>query len=188
MRPAAAAVVARRTEAAGGFGGVPRCGKGRDLRAFCGPEGKSPAEPYNRLDMLSLKAECQLQLRQTTAALDALDAAQREAANGASRGGCQHGLIGVCLSHSAFSHAQHYTPKTSNGPLAKKPIDILDRGQRPDAYKALFADELAAAQQKIRQAETARTMPPILEGAKNAPGGCRHQKKRRPGTPRRRWS
>ncbi len=124
------------------------------------------AEPYNRFEMLALRAECQLQLRQTAAALDSLTAAQKEAA---SQGNADD--VGASLAFADLiqrSPALRYTPKTSNGPLAKKPIDILGRGQRPDAYKALFADELTSAQQKVRQAETARQMPPILDAAKNA--------------------
>ncbi len=122
------------------------------------------AEPYNRFEMLTLRAECQLQLRQTAAALDSLTAAQKQAASQGNADG-----VGASLAFADLiqrSPALRYTPKASNGPLAKKPIDILDRSQRPQAYEALFADELTSAQQKVRQAETARQMPPILEAAK----------------------
>jgi hypothetical protein len=128
---------------------------------------KGPAaEPYDRLEMLLLRAECQLQLRAAAPALEALTQAQKEAVT---RGDADKlGEVSAMMLLIQRSPAMRYTPKQSTGPLAKKPIEILDRGTRKEAYKALFEDELAAARPKVRGAETATRLPPVLEAAKVA--------------------
>jgi hypothetical protein len=127
-----------------------------------------PAAAYDRPEMLLLRAECQLQIRQTQAAKDTLDDAVREA-----RGG--HGVapnpegLGKAMALSALvakSPNMLYTPRSRTGPLAPKPIAILDRAARPAAYKALFEDSLTEVKARVAAAQGAVTMGPILDAAK----------------------
>ena len=130
---------------------------------------KGPAaQAYDRVELLMLRAECQLQIKESRACLDSLEAARKEAGvQGKSDG------VGAAMAMALLvqrSTAFRYVPKTAAaGPVAPKPVDILDRQARPEAYKALFADELAGTRQKVRAAETVRTMPPIMEAAESDP-------------------
>src|SRR5206468_2862281 len=63
------------------------------------------------------------------------------------------------------SKGMQYSPKAKTGPLAAKPINILDREARKEAYKALFEDQMAATKGKVAAAQSARTMTPILDAA-----------------------
>jgi hypothetical protein len=123
-----------------------------------------PAEGMDRVALLMLRAECQLQLKETQATLASLEQARKEAAAGG-RGDD----VGTALAMTALiqkSVAFKYTPKTSNGPLTPKPMDILNRQTRQEVFKALFADQLLPTRAKVKQAEQSRTMPPVLEAAK----------------------
>ena len=128
----------------------------------------TPAAAYDRAEMLLLRAECQLQIRETQAAQSTLDATVKEA-----RGG--NGIppkpdaLGKALAFSALitkSPNMLYTPRSRTGPLTPKPINILDRAARPAAYKALFEDSLAGVKAHVLAAQGAATMPPILDTAK----------------------
>jgi hypothetical protein len=124
------------------------------------------AEGYDRFAMLMLRAECQLQVKETRSALDTLEQAKKEAA-----GKADPDRVGEAAAMTLLiqrSPGMKYTPKTSTGPLAKKPIDILDRTTRQEAYKALFEDELATARATVRRAEAAAALPPLMEAAKAA--------------------
>jgi hypothetical protein len=120
------------------------------------------AAGYDRVEMLTLRGECQLQLRETKTALDSLDAAYKEAML-ANRDGWEPLALAALVQNSPQFK---YTPKTKTGPLAPKVVDILDRKERPAAYKALFDDLLGAAKKKVEAAQSSRNMTPILEAAK----------------------
>jgi len=128
-----------------------------------------PAAVYDRTEMLLLRGECQLQIRQIQAAQEALDAAVKEA-RGVNGVPPNPENAGKALALSALitkSPSMMYTPKTRTGPLAPKPINILDRTARPAAYKALFVDALADVETKVRALQLVQTMPPILDAAKS---------------------
>jgi hypothetical protein len=127
-----------------------------------------PAAAYDRAEMLQLRAECQLQLRQTQAAQASLDAVVKEA-RGNNDVPPNPDRLGQALALSALvakSTTMLYTPRNHTGPLAPKPINILDRAARPAACKALFDDSLADVKTKVRTAQDAAAMPPILDAAK----------------------
>jgi len=126
---------------------------------------KGPAaEAYNRPDMLMLRAECQLQVRETRSALDSLAQAQKEAAAAGDADRLGAGLAMQLLIQK--SPAFKYTPRSTTGPIAKKPIDILDLKARPDAYKALFEDELVGVRATVRKAETSTSLVPLMDASK----------------------
>jgi hypothetical protein len=125
-----------------------------------------PAAAYDRAEMLLLRAECQLQIRQFQAARTSLDAAVKEA-----RGPVPSpDQLAKALALSALvakSPNMLYTPRNRTGPLAPKPIDILDRVTRPAAFKALFEDSLPDGKARVRNAAIAETLPPILDAARD---------------------
>jgi hypothetical protein len=124
------------------------------------------ATAYDRFEMLMLRAECQLQIRETRTALDSLEQARKE---GVAKADADK--VGAATAMALLvqrSPAMKYTPKTSNGPVARKPIDVLAPESRQEAYKALFEDELATARQAVVRAETAAKLQPVMEAAKAA--------------------
>jgi hypothetical protein len=127
-----------------------------------------PTAAYDRAEMLQLRAECQLQLRQTSAAQASLDAAVKEA-RGSKDVPPNPDRLGQALALSALvakSPNLLYAPKSRTGPLAPKPINILDRTARPAACKALFDDSLPDVKTRVRIALDASAMPPVLDAAK----------------------
>ncbi len=128
----------------------------------------TPAAAYDRLEMLLLRAECQLQIRQTPAAQAALDTVVKEA-RGGNNAPANPDALGKALALSALiarSPNMLYAPKSRTGPLTPKTIDILDRAARPSACKALFEDSLADVKARVRAAQGVNTLPLILDAAK----------------------
>jgi hypothetical protein len=126
------------------------------------------AAPYDRGEMLMLRAECQLQIRETAAALVTLDAAAKEA-RGSNSQAPNPDTLGQSLALTALvnkSSNLQYTPKNHTGPLAPKPFNILDRAARPEAFKALFEDVLPDAKAKVRATQNTTTLQPVLDTAK----------------------
>jgi len=130
-------------------------------------ELKGPAAvPYNRPEMLLLRGECLLQTRQNSAAKVALDDSLKEAiAAGDSV------IAGNALALStlmAKSANLTYSPKKGTSPVAAKPISILDRTVRPDAYKALYNDLLPETTTKARAAIKSESMTTVMSVARDA--------------------
>jgi len=121
------------------------------------------AAPYDRHDMLMVKAECQLQIRQPSMAIGTLDVVKKEALTAQKpddvlKAAAFAGLIQK--SPNGF-----YTPKTA---AIKTPIKIADRTTRKSAYDALYADELALFTPKQTAADNGQSLPPFLAAAKLA--------------------
>jgi hypothetical protein len=139
----------------------------RSLQRVLGLKGAAAA-PYNRAEMLMLRAECQLQIREPSAALTTLDAVAKEA-RGSKDQASNPDMFGKALALTVLVNKSanlQYTPKTRTGPLAPKPINILDRAARPEAYKALFTDILPDAKAKVRAMENTTALQPLLDTAK----------------------
>ncbi len=126
----------------------------------------SAAVPYNRPELLLLRGECLLQTRQATTAKTALDDAFKEslAAGDSITAGEALALAALITKSSNMT----YTPKKGNSPIAPKPIGILDRAARPDAYKALFDDMLPDTKNKTRAAVQSSSMTAIMSAARDA--------------------
>lgn len=129
-------------------------------------ELKGPAAvPYNRPEMLLLRAECLLQTRQPTAAKDALEKAFTE-----SLAAGDSVTAGDCLALSSLfarSPGMIYTPKKGTAPVAPKPMGILDRKARPEVYKILFAEMLPETKNKVRAALKVDSMTAVMSVARD---------------------
>lgn len=127
-------------------------------------ELKGPAAAgYDRYELLMLRGECQLQIREQPSALDSYAAAQKEAtANSKPEPAAKAGAMELLLQRSSgFT----YTPRTGD---SKEPISILDPARRPRALLCLYADEMATVSAKFKLALAAKSLPPIMEFAKTA--------------------
>ena len=125
-------------------------------------KGPAAAE-YDRTELLILRANCLLEIREQRSALDAFAAARKQAIDDskpdlAAKAAAMELLI-------TRSSAFQYTPKTGD---SKEPISILDPLKRPRAMLCLYADEMAAIQAKYKAVLAARNLPPIIEFCKLA--------------------
>ncbi|MCL2641612.1 MAG: hypothetical protein FWD53_12255 [Phycisphaerales bacterium] len=117
------------------------------------------AAAYDRHELFMLRAECQLQNKDQTNAIAALNHAKKEAITAR-----QFGKLAAPTALAALvqkSVGYKYTPKN-----AKEGFSVLDLSQRPAAYAALLADEFPQAKSKVDALNHAKTMAPILEAAK----------------------
>jgi hypothetical protein len=130
-------------------------------------ELKGPAAvPYNRPEMLVLRGECFLQTRQSANAKTALEEALKEAV---AAGDSVTAGNALALS-TLFSKSSNmtYSPKKGTAPVAPKPINILDRAARPEAYKALYDDLLPETRTKTRAALQSQSMTAVMSAARDA--------------------
>ena len=118
-----------------------------------------PAD-YDRIEMLMLRAECFLQLKQNTQALDTLEGIRKMTLQSASK---KDEAAAVALSTLIRrSPGGKYTPKTGTD---KSPIDIMERTSRDTAFHALWADELANYQQTAKTAGAGTSLSAITTAA-----------------------
>jgi hypothetical protein len=112
---------------------------------------------YDRMAMLMLRGECEFQMKQTTQALGTFDAIRKQAHKDADKKDEAQAAAIVFLIRK--SPGLLYTPKTASD---KTPINILDRGRRQEAYRKLYDDELAVAQQMAKEAAFGTSLAPIM--------------------------
>jgi len=109
------------------------------------------ARPYPRYDMLVLKGDCHLMLKQTAWAVEAFAAAAKEPGDAKTTGVARATELLI-----KRSSATGYVPKTPAGGAERgkrsEPIPIADRENRKKALTALYADELAAFGPKVKRA------------------------------------
>lgn len=119
------------------------------------------AAGYDRHEMLMLKAECQLQLKMSSAALDTLELARKEAATALAEDQAMQSQALAMLIKA--SPGGTYTPQTGT---IRKPIPIADKTLRKGAYDSMLGDQLAQINVKVKQAKAANKLPPVAEAAK----------------------
>jgi hypothetical protein len=119
--------------------------------------GKAAAG-YDRFELLMLKGETHLRLKQYKTAGDAFGAAAKDTKDDV---------------HAATARATQRLVREAKGPEIQRRVpkkdeplqkaDLLDREKRPDALRIVYEDLTAAAEPKIKEAARARTLPPIAE-------------------------
>lgn len=123
-------------------------------------KGKAAAN-YNRHELLRIKGETHLRLKASGPAAQAFAEASKEAPDGTAT--AYDIAVELLIRRSSV---MAYTPKAkdpADKTKALPPIDILEPENRGKAIRALFTDEWAASEPKIRAANEGRTLPPILE-------------------------
>lgn len=125
------------------------------------------AEGFDRYELLALKAETHLRMGSAPNAAttwgQAAEAAdeQKDAQKAAVARATQMLL--------KRAKGTDYVPRVAaRGAKKPDPIDILDPEKRKDALKAMYADDKAAADPKIKAGLRARTLPPIAEATEAA--------------------
>ena len=122
------------------------------------------AAPYNRHEMLMMKAECQIQAKQYAGAIGSAQLAKKEAEQAKhTEEGMESDALLLLLQRSQNGA---YTPVTAT---VKLPIKLMDKDKRKDAYDALYADAKELFSRKAEAAEKGTSLPPYLELARLAP-------------------
>jgi tetratricopeptide (TPR) repeat protein len=122
---------------------------------------KDAAGQYDRHELLRMKAEAHLNLKDSAAAASAFAAAAKEAPDDASRAGDKASELVVKRSKNLT-----FTPKPGKKGEKAAPIEILDPEKRKDAFKAMFEEDKAEAAPTLKAAQGAKTLPPIVEALK----------------------
>ena len=121
------------------------------------------AKDFDKADVLVLRAEAYLQLKQQSGAIEAYKQAIKETDDPV-----KAGVPKAMLTLIQRSKQLVYTPKPSNDPTKPvAPLDITDAKQRKQALTALFEEEWKPTQTKIDalKRKGATQLPPILEAA-----------------------
>jgi hypothetical protein len=122
------------------------------------------AAPYNRHDMLMLKAECQIQVRQFAGAIGSTETARKDAEQAHKTDDEMEAQALEVLLQKSPNGA--YTPVTA---AVKIPIKLMDRTKRKDAYAALYADLKEVFGRGVETAEKGSSLPPYLNTMKLEP-------------------
>jgi len=115
---------------------------------------------FDRVAMLMLRGECTLQLKQSSTALDYLDAIRKQAHEDASR--LDEARAAALMFLVRKSPGYLYTPKTASN---KTPVEILPRNSRDGIYRFLYDDELAVSRQMAKEAAFGTTLAPVVKVA-----------------------
>ena len=123
------------------------------------------AQPYDRCELLTLKAEAHLRLR----ANDAAAAAFRQASE-ATGDREQQAIARATEQLIRRSRGLAFTPKHAPKGRAANlgPIDVIDPEKRRAALRAMFADDMADVAPKVQAAKEAKTLPPRLKAIQAA--------------------
>ena len=114
----------------------------------------------------AIKGEAQLHLKQYALASESYDKA--------AKAGGDPAVAAVDAATAVLAKRVRngtYTPRQPGSDGAKiPPVDVLTPDGRKAAFAALFTDELAAAEPKLKAAQTAKTVPQLLAAASLANG------------------
>ena len=119
------------------------------------------AKAYDKHELLRLKAESHLKLKDTSAAASAFAAAGKAAADEAA--GAEDKAAEMVVKRSKNLT---FTPKVGKKGEKPQPIDISDPEKRKAAYAAMLEEEKVEAEPRIKAARTAKSLPPIAEALK----------------------
>ena len=121
------------------------------------------AKDVDKYDVLMLRAEAQLQLKQQGPAIESYNKAVKETSD-PTKAGVPKAMVKLIQKSKAFV----YTPKPSNDPTHPgAPLNILDPKERKTALKALFDDEWKPTQAKIDELKKRgnTSLTPVIEAS-----------------------
>ena len=131
------------------------------------------AKAYDRHDLLNLKAETHLRLKESSAAATAFELAAKEAPDEKAKATDAASAMLVKRSKSlTFTPAAKKAPAAGAGAVAagakaggaaSGPLDITDPGQRKEAFAAMFAEQKQQVAPKLKAGKDAKSLPPLVE-------------------------
>jgi hypothetical protein len=148
------------------------------------------AKAYDRHDLLRLRGETQLKLKDVTGAATSFEQAAKEAPDDKARAVDLATQAVIKRSKNlTFTPSSKKAAKAGAGAAAaggavaagagekagekSGPIDVGDPEKRKDAFAVLFAEQKADVEPKLKAAKDAKTLPPVVD-ALQAAGGLRN--------------
>ncbi len=122
------------------------------------------AEPYDRAELWTLKAEAQLQQKQFVPASDSFEKASEEASATPEQKDMNKALSDLVRK----CDARGYRPPSTKETPSPQPIDVFDSASRLEALKAFFNAELAEAHAALEKAKKKPVVGEISKVLKNA--------------------
>jgi len=124
--------------------------------------GDSAAQ-YDRHELLRLKAESHLGLKDAPAASSAFAMAAKEAKDDAARAEDKASELVIKRSKNL-----QFTPKAGKKGEKAEPIDVVDPEKRKAAFAALLEEEKVTVAPVLKAAKGSKTLPPIVEALKQS--------------------
>jgi hypothetical protein len=123
------------------------------------------AQQYDRYDLLMLRGEAALRMKQNSVAMQSFAEAQKETTDDQKKAIARGTEILVRKSKQTG-----YTPRVGVRPAPGEkpagPMPIIEEADRKAALEALLADEMTAVQPKLNAAKNATALPPLADAAK----------------------
>lgn len=123
-------------------------------------KGKA-AEPYDRHELLRLKAETHLRMKAAQPAISAMAEASKIAPDGPAAALDIATELLLRKVNAGFSYQPKLKDKDDKT-KAQPPISVIEPEDRKKAIEALYADEMAALTAKVTAAKAGRALPPIV--------------------------
>jgi hypothetical protein len=123
------------------------------------------SQPYNRADLLMLRGEAYLHLKQNAQAAESFAQAAKVADDPEKKSIAQATEVLI-----KRSKPTGYLPRTaSTQPAVKQgtPLPIMDKEQRRIAFSALLDDELTTASPKVKAAANGNSLLPVIEACRS---------------------
>ena len=121
------------------------------------------ARGYDRFELLRLRAEANLRLKQNPAASDAFAAAARQIESSDADRAAKLRAVAMLVKRAKGTT---YVPRTGPGKAKPDPIDLLDEDSRKRAIDALYEDEAADVMARVNSLRKSNTLPAIAEASK----------------------
>ena len=122
------------------------------------------AQGYDRIDLLMLRGEVFLRLKQQPKAIESFDAALTEIAAADPKSPVDPKVAAVARATELLvkqSKQYVYTPKTMKVGVPSQPVSVLDMAQRKAGFAALLADMTADLTPKAKAAKSANRWCPL---------------------------
>jgi hypothetical protein len=123
------------------------------------------ARTYDRIDLLLLKVEAHLQLKEQSLAIAAATAAVK-AIDEDHTDLKQAAVARATEKLLKQTHGYTFTPRTAPRGQIPQPISLLDVDRRADCFAAMFNDAKFDIASKMRAAKSAKTLVPIIDAIK----------------------
>lgn len=123
--------------------------------------GGKAAEEYKKYDLLILRGEAELRLKQPEPAAVAFHQAGKETQD-------DQNAATALATELLIRHSRQlqYVPKIVEKGVKAQPLDIVEAESRKNALQAMYADELAAVAPKVKAGQAATGLPAIVQAVK----------------------
>jgi hypothetical protein len=122
------------------------------------------ARPYDHVELLLLKTDTHLQMKEQALAVAAAAAAVKAIDDQTDPKLAATAKATEKLLRQSRNYA--FTPRTAPRGQIPQPISVLDPDKRKDCFAAMFEDSRTEILAKVRVAKTARTLVPIIDAIK----------------------